>query len=776
MRRVTLLTLIGAAMVTALLMAQAPPKYRDPSVPVDERVADLLSRMTLQEKVAQLTSYRSRDADAFDENGNFTPTRDADVLQNGIGAFSSRDLLANPSIRWHAQAVNSLQRYLIEKTRLGIPALIFAEALHGFMAAKATSFPQAVGLGSTWDTDLVEQVFTAAALEAHMRGIRQVLAPVADLSRDPRWGRTEECYGEDPYLTSRMTMAAVFGLQGHTLPMDEEHVAVTLKHFAGHGQSEGGRNQAPVNYSERYFRNTHLYPFEMAITRAHAQSVMASYNEWDGVPNHVNHKLLTDILRGEWGFKGYVMSDGGGMDVTYNTHFAASGPAESGALSIAAGVDYDLGSRGCFSHLVDQVHQRQVTEASIDRAVSSVLRVKFNAGLFDHPYVDADRVEQVTNSPEHKALALEAGHEAMVLLKNENGMIPFDASKIKRLAVVGPNAPDVHLGGYSPTPMEGVSVLEGLQEYARGKFEVTYAPGCRLTLNKQCHWLVNEKPILGDPMEDYKLIGEATDLVRQSDAVVLVLGENELLDREAWSDDHLGDTDSLQLVGRQQELADAILATGKPTVILLINGRPLAINQLQEKAPAIIECWYLGQETGHAVADAIFGEVNPSGKLTITFPRSVGQLPDFYDKKPSNHRAYELADSTPLYPFGFGLSYTTFSYSDLSVTPAEITPDGKADVAVRVTNTGQRAGDEVAQLYIRDLIALPTRPVKELKDFARVTLQPGESKVLHFALDREKLESVGMDMKRVVQPGDFEIMVGGNSADLLKTRLTVRGM
>lgn len=774
MRKATLLTLLATLPVTVFLMAQGQPKYKDPSLSVDERVADLLSRMTLQEKVAQLSSYRSRNANAFDEEGNFTAGEDAGGLQNGVGAFSSRALLSNPSIRWHARAINSFQRYLIEKTRLGIPAFVFAEALHGFMAAKATSFPQAVGLGSTWDTDLIEQVFTAAALEAHMRGVRQVLAPVADLSRDPRWGRTEECYSEDPYLAARMTMAAVFGMQGHTLPMDDEHIAVTLKHFAGHGQPEGGRNQAPVNYSERYFRDTHLYPFEMAFTRAHAQSVMASYNEWNGIPNHVNHKLLTDILRGEWGFKGYVMSDGGGMDLTYQVHHAAAGPAESGALSIAAGVDYDLGSRGCFSHLVDQVHQGQVAEASIDRAVSSVLRVKFNAGLFDHPYVDADRVEQVTNSPEHKALALKAGHEAMVLLKNENNTLPFDVSKIKKLAVIGPNAPDIHLGGYSPTPMEGVSILQGLQEYAEGKFDVVYAPGCRLTLNKQCNWLANEKPILSDPMEDYKLIGEATDLARQSDAVVLALGENELLDREAWSDIHLGDTDSLQLVGRQQELADAIIATGKPVVILLINGRPLAINTLQEKAPAIIECWYLGQETGHAVADAIFGDVNPSGKLTITFPRSVGQLPDFYDKKPSNHRAYELADSTPLYPFGFGLSYTTFSYSDLAVTPAEITADGKADVSVRIANTGQRGGDEVVQLYIHDLIALPTRPVKELKDFTRITLQPGESKIVHFTLDREKLESVGMDMKRVVQPGEFEVMVGGNSEDVLKTKLTVK--
>jgi beta-glucosidase len=751
------------------------PKYKNSSLPIEDRVEDLIKRMTLEEKVGQLISFMTMDTNAFDDNGNFIGIQDTSVLNRGVGAFSARALWVGKSNRARGQCINGIQKYMTEETRLGIPVFIFSEALHGLMAGGATSFPQAIGLGSTWDAELVEQIFTVAALETHARGTRQVLSPVLDLARDPRWGRTEECYSEDPYLVSRLGMAAVYGLQGRGKTIDHEHVVVTLKHFAGHGQPEGGRNLAPVNYSERVFRETHLYPFEMAIKRANAQSVMASYNEWDGIPNHVNHKLLIDILRNEWGFKGYVMSDGGGMDLTYRNHLAAATPAESGVMSVMAGVDFDLGSRGrCFMALVDQVKEGNVSEEYINRATSNVLRVKFTCGLFDDPYIDVDQYERVTGSKEHRALALKAAHEAMVLLKNENNTLPFDSKEIKTLAVIGPNAADIHLGGYSAVPMEGVSVLQGLKEFAANKFNVLYAEGCKLTLNEDCHWLVNENPVLNDPKEDKKLIAEAVDVAKQSDAIVLVLGENELICREAWSEIHLGDRDDLNLVGMQEELTEAILETGKPVVILLINGRPITINHLQENAPAIIECWYLGQETGHAVADVIFGKVNPSGKLPITFPRSVGQLPCFYNKKPTNHRDYVLAQSTPLYPFGFGLSYTTIEYKDLKIVPEEIPQDGTAEVSVKITNTGQMKGDEIVQLYIHDLVSFPTRPVKELKDFARITLKPGETKTIKFNITPEKLEALDLDMKRVVQPGDFEIMVGKSSVDFLKGTLTVK--
>jgi beta-glucosidase len=765
-----------AAVLTGSLSGQVP--YRDAALPIEQRVEDLLGRMTLEEKVAQLQGYRSDDPQAWDDQGNFVGGRDAALLSHGAGSYFSTgglplDQLFRLTPRQWAQRVNALQKYMVEKSRLGVPLFVFGEAVHGFMGTGATSFPQAIALGSTWDPALLEQVFTAAALEASARGTRQVLSPVLDLAREPRWGRTEECYSEDPYLVSQMGKAAIFGLQGRGPTIDRNHVAVTLKHFAGHGQPEGGRNIAPVNFSEREFRETHLYPFEVAVKQAHARAVMASYNEWDGVPNHVNHKLLTDILRGEWNFSGFVMSDGSGLDVLYEQHHVAAGADEAGLLALAAGLDYDLHSKGAFTRLAEDVRSGKVAEDTINRAVRNVLRVKFACGLFEDPYADVDRVDKVTNCPEHKALALQAACEAMILLKNDRHVLPFDAARIKTLAVIGPNAADIHLGGYSAVPMQGVSVLAGLRGFAGSAFEVRFAEGCKLTLNQACDWRVNENPILSDPAEDRKLIAAAVQLAEQCDAVVLVLGENELLCREAWSEEHLGDSASLDLVGRQDELARAVLATGKPVAVLLINGRPLSIKYLQQHAPAIIECWYLGQETGRAVADVLFGKVNPSGKLSVTIPRSVGQLPCYYDHKSSRFREYVATDSAPLFPFGFGLSYTTFAYQNLQVAPARIPPGGTAQVSVDVINTGTRTGDEIVQLYLHDLISLPTRPVMELKDFARVTLRPGETKTLTFTLTAEKLAALGLDMKPVVQPGDFEIMVGRSSIDCLKTTLSV---
>ena len=645
----------------SLAGADAILPYRDASLSVDQRVEDLFGRMTLEEKVAQLQPAIGDDPAAWDDQGNFVAGKDAPLFANGpasyfnLPAFLKAVTTLTPADS--ARRLNSLQDYARAHSRLGIPLFMFGEAVHGYMAPGATSFPSALALGCTWDTALVEQLFTAAAAEATARGTRQVLSPVLDLARDPRWGRTEECYGEDPYLVSRMGVAAIRGLQGSGPSIDRAHVAVTLKHFAGHGQPEGGRNIAPVNYSEREFRSTHLLPFEVAVREAHASAIMASYNEWDGVPNHVNRKLLTEILRGDWGFQGFVMSDGGGLDTLYKDHHAAVGPVDAGRLALAAGLDYDLGSKGCFASLADEVRAGTVPLAEIDRSVRRVLRIKFLCGLFEDAHADVAHVDQVTNSPEHRALALKAAEEAMVLLKNDGRVLPFDASKIKTLAVIGPNAADIHLGGYSAVPMRGVSVLEGLKEFAGSSMRVRYAEGCKLTLNKECDWRVNENPILSDPVEDRRLIAAAVEVARESDAVVLVLGENELLCREAWSEVHLGDADTLELVGRQNELADAILATGKPVAVLLINGRPLSINALKQHAPAILECWYLGQETGRAVANVLFGKVSPSGKLTVTVPRSVGQLPCYYDHKPSRFRDYVNADSTPLFPFGFGLSY-----------------------------------------------------------------------------------------------------------------------
>ncbi len=776
------LSLLSLALLAVPVAAQTAeaPAYQDPSQSIDARVGDLLKRMTLEEKVAQLQGFLVRDAHAFDDKGNFVGGSEAAGLVNGAGSvwvmppggLGGDRFGGNPRDR--ILRLNAVQKYMKEKSRLGIPVFSMAEALHGYMAAGATSFPVPVALGGTWDQALVERVFTVAAQEASARGVRQVLAPVLDLARDPRWGRFEECYGEDPYLVSRMGMAAVFGLQGRQETIDQQHVEVTLKHFAGHGQSEGGLNIAPLSFGDREFRTNHLYPFEMAVKVAHAHSLMASYNEWDGVPNHVNHKLLTDILRNEWGFQGYVMSDGGGIDVLYENHDAVAGPNEAGIMSLEAGLDYDLGGKGrCFSKLAEDEKAGKVSMASIDRAASGVLRVKFLCGLFEHPYTDPDIEDKVMNTDEHKAIARQAADEALVLLKNDTHVLPLDASKIKTLAVIGPNAADIHLGGYSAVPMKGVSVLDGLKEFAGTSMTVLYAEGCKLTANHASGWLVNENPVMNDPADDSRLIDEAVATALRSDAVVLVLGESELLRREAWSEEHRGDRDTLELVGRQHDLARAVLATGKPVVVLLVNGGPLAVNYLQENAHAIVECWYAGQQTGQAVADVLFGKVSPSGKLSVTFPRSVGQIPDYYDHKPSRMRSYVLADSTPLYPFGFGLSYASFDYKNLRVAPAKIAPDGAANVSIDVTNSGAVKADEVVQLYIHAAVSMPTRPVEELKDFQRITLNPGETRTVTFALTPDKLESYDINMRRTVAPGDFDVMVGKSSADVLKASVKV---
>jgi beta-glucosidase len=768
--------IVYSSVVTLLIIScnnNITPIYKDQNTPVDQRVEDLLKRMTLDEKVSQLHSIRILDSLAWDSEGNFIGTDDTARLNMGVGSFWSGALFRK-SPEERLKCLNGVQRYLIEKSRLGIPAFVFAEGLHGFMAKGATSFPQAIAMGSTWDTALVEQVYTIAALEASLTGVRQFLSPVVDLARDFRWGRTEECFGEDAYLVSRMGLAAVYGFQGREEMIGPDHAAVTLKHFAGHGQPEGGRNIAPVNYSEREFRENHLYPFEIAVKKGHAQSIMASYNEWDGIPNHINHKLLTEILRNEWGFKGFVMSDGGGLDVTYKDHLAAKDSAEAGILSILAGVDYDLGGRGCFNAMAEQVQKGLVTQEALDRAVRNILRVKFISGLFDHPYGNIERMKTLMNCSNHKKLARKAAQEAMILLKNENDLLPLDSNKIQKLAIIGPNAADIHLGGYSFTPMDGISVLEGIKNFADKRIEIHYAEGCKITLNNEVDWHVNENPILSTPEIDHKLIAEAVATAKKCNAVLLVLGENELINREAWSENHLGDADQLNLVGRQEELAKALISTGKPVVVLLLNGRPLSINYLAENAPAIIEGWYLGEETGNAVADILFGRVNPSGKLTVTIPRNVGQLPCFYNHKPSRFREYVNSNSTPLFPFGYGLSYTDFEYANLQLFQKEIAVGESVKVSIDITNKGKFAGDEIVQLYIHDLVSMPVRPVMELVDFARISLKPGETKNVLFNLTPDKIESTGIDMKRTIQSGDFAIMVGKSSTDYLSDTLTIK--
>jgi beta-glucosidase len=755
----------------ALMGQEQTPKYRNPNLAIEDRVADLLSRMTLEEKVHELMGGTEMQAEVIDPTGTFN----TEQARAAFRQWDSPDYVFTP--RNSAILRNSVQRYLREKTRLGIPALFMGEALHGFMEYHSTSFPQALGLASTWDTDLVHQVFTAAGDEAGSRGAGQVFTPVLDIARDPRWGRTEETYGEDPYLASRMGVAAITGLQGDTWLIDRHHVMATAKHFAVHGQPEGGTNTAPGNYSERIIRENFLVPFQAAVQEARVGSVMASYNEIDGVPSHVNPWLLDKVLRQEWGYRGYVTSDGDGLQMLVNTHHVAANKAEAGRRALAAGVDYDLSDGSVYHTLIQQVQQGTVPLAEVDRATARVLTAKFRLGLFDNPYVDPDKAEQITGSEAHRQLAEKAAEEVMVLLKNEKNTLPLDLDKLKTIAVIGPNAADVHLGGYSREPAHGVSVLDGIKQRVGTKANVVYVEGCKITTARPGFrgWF-DDGVRLVDPKTQEESVRAAADAAKKADVAILVVGENESTNREAWSEGHLGDRDSLDLLGAQNNLVQAVVETGTPTVVLLLNGRPLSINYIAEHVPAIVEGWYLGEEGGTAAARVLFGDVNPGGKLPITFPHSVGDLPDFYNRKPSTDRGYAFGNKKPLYPFGYGLSYTTFKFDSLRVEPSTMVTGGTAKVTVDVTNTGTREGDEVPQLYVHQRLASVTRPLMQLQAFRRITLKAGEKRAVEFTVTPAMLSMLDMDMHKVVEPGIFDIMVGPSSDKTTSVKLAVTGV
>jgi beta-glucosidase len=777
--RFCLVALLVYSFASPLAWSQQTPPYREPSLPTEQRIDDLLSRMTLEEKVAQLEGawenrqfHKDPQTLFVDEKGNFLPERAAAILKDGLGEMSRpSEPTAGRSPRQMAEFTNAMQKWFRENTRLGIPVLFHEECLHGHVAPGGTSYPQAIALASTWDPGLMQDVFSATAAEVRARGAERCLAPVLDLARDPRWGRTEETYGEDPYLVSRLGVAAIEGLQGKGPNLDKAHVFATAKHFAVHGQPEGGTNVAPGNYSERVVREYFLKPFYYAVTEAGVQSVMASYNEVDGIPSHSNRHLLTDILRHEWGFNGVVVSDYFGITELMTIHHVVDNKEAAARMALDAGVDLELPFIAGYGTLVEQVKQGTVAESMVDRSVRRVLRQKFQAGLFDDPMVDPGYAEKITNSPEHQQLALRAAHEAITLLKNENQLLPLDRSKYKHIAVIGPNAAEVHLGGYSNDPGRGVSILQGIKDKVGKSSKITYSEGCKITETPP-DWNA-DKVVVGDPVLNATRTEEAAAVAKKADLIILALGDNEQTSREAWAPEHAGDRDSLELLGNQDDLVRAMLATGKPVVVVLLHGRPNAINYIAAHVPAIVDGWYLGQEGGTAVADVLFGDYNPAGRLPITVPRSVGQLPDYYYQKPSAKREYLLSTTLPLFPFGWGLSYSTFQYSNLHMKAEHIGPFGATRAMVEVKNTSAVSGQEVVQLYIRDEISSVTRPVKELRGFQRVSLAPGESKTVEFLLGPEELSFLNRDMQRLVEPGVFDIMVGGNSVDLIHAKLTV---
>jgi beta-glucosidase len=759
--------------LTSLAAAADKPLYKDPHVPVDARVNDLLSRLTLQEKIAQTSCIWQRKGEVEDANGNFDPSKASRVFPDGIGQ------VARPSDRVPLEAndplqnvfrdvpqtvafINAVQHYSMDDTRLGIPTLFHGEGLHGFMARDATSFPQAIALGSTWDPALITHVYTVVAREARARGVQLLLTPVINLGRDPRWGRIEETFGEDPYIASRMGVAEVRGLQGDRLPLGPDRVFATLKHMAAYGVPEAGTNVGPAEISRRTLLQMYLPQFHAAIQQANAQVVMASYNEIGGIPSHANRWMLTDLLRNQWGFKGVVLSDYEGIEQLVSLHHVAGNLTDAAARSLKAGVDDDMPDGEAFANLPQALAAGKVTRAEIDAAAGRVLRLKFLAGLFEHPYADAAYAKKITDDAEARAIAVKAAQESIVLLEND-GTLPLDAHRIRTLAVIGPNAGVARLGGYSEVPAHSVSILQGIRSLVGNSVHVVYARGVKLVESGDQY---TDQVVLPNPSENRQLIRQAVRVARTADEIVLAIGTRGALCREGWADNHLGDRDSLSLIDQQQQLADAMFALGKPVVVVLINGCPLAVDEIAHKANALIEGWYLGQEGGTAMADVLFGRTDPGGKLTVTIPRSVGFVPYNYDVKPSAHRGYQFADNSPLFPFGYGLSYTTFDVGSPVLSAASIPSNGTVTVSVNVRNTGKVAGDEVVQLYLHELVTSVTEPTKVLRGFERVSLAPGAWTQVRFKLGRDDFAIWNEDMRQVVEPGTFQVMAGPDSVDL----------
>ena len=794
-RRQLLHCVAGMAGLAALPALPAPPAgkagktpgpvYKDPRAPMAARIDDLLRRMTLDEKVMQLQCVWQKKSEIQDSASAFSAEKAAARYPHGIG------MLARPSDRQKGQAgaagdsgvvanrnaldtatyVNAAQKWAIEQTRLGIPMLMHEEALHGYAAVDATCFPQAIALASSFDPDLVSQVFSVAALEMRARGAHLALAPVVDVARDPRWGRIEETYGEDPLLCGVMGKAAVLGFMGAQLPLAPGKVLATLKHLTGHGQPENGTNTGPAPIGERALREDFFPPFEKIIRETNLSAVMPSYNEIDGVPSHANRWMLTSVMRGEWGFQGAAVSDYFGVKELATRHKLVPDAAQAALRAIEAGVDVETPDIHGYEHLAQLVRSKRVPLRAVDQAVRRVLRLKFEAGLFEAPYVDAAAADGLTATPEALALARTAATRSAVLLKNGKALLPLDGKRVGRVLLLGTHARDTPLGGYSGVPRHVVSVLEGLEaEGAAQGFTLTYAEGVRIT---EGHKWGSDDIVFTKPSVNAALIAAALEAAKSADTIIMVLGDNEQTAREAWADNHLGDRATLDLMGQQNDLAKAIFDLGKPTVVVLLNGRPLSVNLLAERADALIEGWYMGEQTGFALADLLFGRANPGGKLPVSIARNAGQLPIFYNHKPSARRGYIDGSTKPLYPFGFGLSYTRFAISAPRLAHARMGVADSTTVQVDVSNTGARRGDEVVQLYIRDDISSVTRPVLELKAFQRVTLEPGQSRTLSFAIGPKELWFHNMAMQRVVEPGTFTIYAGPNSVDLKPVTLTV---
>ena len=761
--------------------------YEAPSAPLEARIENLLQQMTLDEKTCQMVTLYGYKRVLKDDLP--TPEWKELLWKDGIGAIDehlngfqqwglppSDNAYVWPASR-HAWALNEVQRFFVEDTRLGIPVDFTNEGIRGVESYRATNFPTQLGLGHTWNRELIRQVGLITGREARMLGYTNVYAPILDVGRDQRWGRYEEVYGESPYLVAELGIEMVRGLQHN------HQVAATGKHFAAYSNNKGAREgmaRVDPQMSPREVENIHIYPFKRVIREAGMLGVMSSYNDYDGIPVQGSYYWLTTRLRGEMGFRGYVVSDSDAVEYLYTKHGTAKDMKEAVRQSVEAGLNVRCTFRSPDSFVLplrELVKEGGLSEEVINDRVRDILRVKFLIGLFDAPYqTDLAGADREVEKEENEAIALQASHESVVLLKNADELLPLDINSTKKIAVCGPNANEegYALTHYGPLAVEVTTVLEGIQEKTKSKAEVLYTKGCDLV---DAHW--PESEIIDYPLTDDEQaeIDKAVENARQADVAVVVLGGGQRTCGENKS------RTSLDLPGRQLQLLQAIQATGKPVVLILINGRPLSINWADKFVPAILEAWYPGSKGGTALADILFGDYNPGGKLTVTFPKTVGQIPFNFPCKPSSQidggknpgpTGNMSRINGALYPFGYGLSYTTFEYSDLDITPRVITPNESATVRLKVTNTGKRAGDEVVQLYIRDVLSSITTYEKNLAGFQRIHLEPGEAQELSFTIDRKHLELLDADMKWVVEPGDFVLMAGASSEDIrLNGTLTV---
>lgn len=753
--------------------------YEDPTADINSRVEDLLSRMNLEEKTCQMVTLYGYQRVLYDELP--TPKWKEKLWKDGIGAidehlngFRNWGLpLTDSEWLWpaskHAKALNIVQRFFIEETRLGIPVDFTNEGIRGVEAYRATNFPTQLGIGHTWDKELVHEIGRITGREARLLGYTNVYAPILDVGRDQRWGRYEEVYGESPYLVAELGVQMASGMQ------TDYQVAATGKHFVAYSNNKGGREgmaRVDPQMAPHEVENIHIYPWREVIGRTGLLGVMSSYNDYDGIPVQGSQYWLTDRLRNDLGFKGYVVSDSDAVEYLHSKHHVSANMKESVRQAVEAGLNVRCTFRTPDSYVLplrELVTEGTLPMSVIDERVRDILRVKFLVGLFDHPYQnDYEAADREVDGPANNEVALRASRESIVLLKNEGNLLPLDKDKIRTLAVVGPNADEVSFAQthYGPLATASVSVRKGLEEALKGKGRILYAKGCELVDE---NWPDSEIFPSESTKEELRQMNDAVKLARKADAVIAVLGGGQRTCGENKS------RTSLDLPGHQELLLKKLAATGKPVVLVLINGRPLSINWADEHIPAILEAWYPGSHGGTAVADVILGDYNPGGKLTITFPRTVGQIPFNFPCKPNSQvdggngvgpQGRQSRVHGALYDFGYGLSYTTFEYSSLNLSSKTISPSDSVEVSFTLRNTGSRKGDEVVQLYIRDVLSSITVYEKVLRGFERVSLEPGESKEVSFTLAPKDLGLLDVDFRRIVEPGEFEIMIGASSKDI----------